>query len=149
MSKVIGIVGSRRKDSEEYLKLVNQKFLSLYEEGDFICSGLCPAGADWFAVLIALNMPWISDPKERKRIYQIALEGLPGIPYEIPPIWFPAKWVVDGVYRRSAGFERNIDIAKKSDDLIAVVADDRTGGTEDTIKKFIKFHGKDNLIIVN
>jgi hypothetical protein len=54
---------------------------------------------------------------------------------------FPANWKKFG---RRAGFVRNTDIAKISTKLIAEVAEDRKGGTEDTISKFIKFqHGQD------
>ena len=41
---------------------------------------------------------------------------------------------------KSAGFTRNTDIARDADVLIACVAKDRTGGTEDTIRKWRKFH---------
>ena len=39
-----------------------------------------------------------------------------------------------------ANYERNTLIARDSDVLIAVVAPDRKGGTEDTIKKWNRFH---------
>lgn len=120
MSKIIGVVGSRRRNSDTDKSLVVEKFFSIYEEGDIICSGLCKTGADKFAL----------DIHEKNFI---------------PCLWFPANWPK---YKLQAGFIRNTDIAKFSDILIACVAEDRTGGTEDTIKKFIEFHGKDNLIII-
>ena len=49
---------------------------------------------------------------------------------------------------RGAGFVRNGDIAKDSDVLIACVAPDRTGGTEDTIKKFLKLKTEKCLFLV-
>jgi len=118
--KTIGIVGSRRRNYfNDYLKVYNQ-FIALYKDGDTICSGLCPEGADAFAVHIAYL-------------------------FNTKTLWFPADWNKHG---RIAGFLRNTDIAKNSDVLIACVAEDRTGGTEDTIKKFIKFHKPQNLYIV-
>ena len=125
---IIGIVGTRRRDSQKDFLQTEKAFLRFYmaevlsgiKEKDTICSGLCPKGGDRFAVILSKK-------------------------YNTKTLWFPAEW---DKYGRSAGFKRNTDIAQKSDILIAVVAKDRTGGTEDTIKKFIKFHGKDNLIII-
>ncbi len=119
--KTIGIVGTRRKNEIWHYRTVEKEFLSHYQPGDRICSGLCKQGADNFAVTLA-------------KVYT-----------KVEPLWFPAEW---SKYGKVAGFKRNTDIAQNSDILIAMVSDDRTGGTEDTIKKFIKFHGKDNLIIL-
>lgn len=119
MAKVIGIIGTRRRDTDLDLKKVNDAFLKVYEEGDQICSGLCPKGADRFAVILASL-------------------------YKSPTIWHPAEW---DKYGRGAGFKRNTYIARDSDVLIVCVAEDRTGGTEDTIRKFIKM-GKTELILV-
>ncbi len=121
--KTIGVVGTRRRDSGKDLFIVQEEFLKHYVKGDRICSGLCPKGADRFAVDMAhiLGIP-------RKKI-----------------LWFPADWPK---YGKIAGFMRNTDIARESDILIACVAKDRKGGTEDTISKFVKFHGDENLIIV-
>lgn len=121
--KTIGVVGSRSRDTEQDFEIVKKKFMEVYAPGDIICSGLCSRGADRFAVIIAdeLNLP------ENERL------------------WFPANW---DKYKKAAGFIRNTDIARESAVLIACVADDRKGGTEDTVKKFIKFHGKENLILV-
>ncbi len=120
MNKVIGIIGSRSRDTEHDYNIVWDAFKKYYNIGDKICSGLCPKGADRFAVSIAQDL-------------------------DIPTIWFPAEW---DKYGRGAGYIRNTDIAKTSDILIACVATDRTGGTEDTIKKFIKLHGEKNLVLV-
>lgn len=105
--KRIGIVGSRRKNHLEYYDAVYRQFFSIYEKGDWIVSGGCPTGGDRFA-----------------RVIQKA--------YSISYLEFPANWHEDG---KAAGFIRNTEIAKWSDVLIACVSDDRTGGTEDTIKK--------------
>lgn len=116
---IIGIVGSRRRDSQTDFEIVEREFLKVYKLGDIICSGLCPKGADRFAVILSNK-------------------------YQIGNLWYPADWKR---YGRGAGFRRNTDIAKSSDVLIACVALDRTGGTEDTIRKYKKL-GKDRLIIV-
>jgi hypothetical protein len=117
--KVIGIVGSRRRDSEADYKAVTKAFSKVYQEGDTIVSGGCPKGGDRFAEVLAerLNVPI--------KIYR-------------------ADWVR---YRRSAGFQRNTDIAQDADVLIACVAPDRKGGTEDTVKKYRKLR-KQRLILV-
>jgi hypothetical protein len=115
----IGIVGSRRRNTkEDYIKVL-EKFTERFIEGDSIVSGGCPKGGDRFAEVIA---------KE----------------YNIPIKIYSADWKLG----KHAGFLRNTDIAKKSDILIACVSEDRKGGTEDTIKKFIKFHGNNNLYLV-
>jgi len=42
--KRIGIVGSRRRNSEEDYRLLEKKFLEIYENGDELVSGGCPKG---------------------------------------------------------------------------------------------------------
>ena len=116
--KWIGIIGSRRRDSKSDFLKVETAFVSVYKEGDRIVSGGCSRGGDRFAEEIAFI---------RK------------VPIKI----YPAEWSKYGV---AAGFIRNSDIAKRSDVLIACVAEDRKGGTEDTIKKFLKT--KTKLILV-
>ena len=121
MSKVIGIVGSRKRDDSISFESVKNAFLKVYQKGDTICSGLCSKGADRFAVILSEQ-------------------------YNTKTIWYPALWTKNGI---SAGYKRNTDIAKMSDILIACVSPDRTGGTEDTIKKYYRYkYGSDNLIIV-
>lgn len=109
---IIGIVGSRRRDTEKDKQIVEKALLEYIEQfGDVtICSGHCPKGADRFAEELAEK-------------------------YKLKTIIYPADW---NKYGNIAGFKRNTDIAKTSDKLIACVAPDRTGGTEDTVKKFIK-----------
>jgi len=120
--KAIGIIGSRHRDSVADYKLVESKFFELYEEGDWIVSGGCPTGGDKFA----------------KEIHQR---------YKIPYLEFPANWDKHG---KAAGFVRNTDIAQYSHILIACVAADRTGGTEDTVKKFTDkfFKSKEDIHLV-
>jgi hypothetical protein len=119
--KKIGIVGSRRRNYFHDLDLVHGAFLEIYEKGDTLVSGGCPKGGDWFAEIIAKI-------------------------YDIPITIYHPDWEKRG---RGAGFVRNTDIAKDSDVLIACVAEDRKGGTEDTIKKFKKFHPDGKLILVD
>ena len=106
--KIIGIVGTRRRDSNVAYIKVKKAFFDIYEEGDWICSGGCKEGGDRFAEVIA---------KEN------------GIPILI----FYPKWAR---LKKGAGFVRNTDIAYRSDILVACVVRERVGGTEDTIMKF-------------
>ena len=115
----IGIIGSRRRNGEEDYDKVLAAFLKIYKEGDTLVSGHCPEGGDLFAEHIAYGL-------------------------NIPIKLYPAEW---GKYGKAAGFKRNGIIAESADVLIACVAKDRTGGTEDTIRKFKKL-GKTDLILV-
>ena len=105
--KVIAIVGSRRRTSNADFEKLKDVFFSIYKDGDRIVSGGCPKGADRFAEIIAKT-------------------------YQIPIMIHYANWNKLG---KRAGFIRNTDIAEDADIIIAVVAEDRLGGTEDTIKK--------------
>ena len=122
MKRII-IIGSRRRNTNEDFLIVEKHFLSIYEKGDLLVSGGCPTGGDKFAeILSAIYNIWIV-------------------------IWYP-KWKMDnGFFRRWAGFERNTIIANNGDILIACVASNRTGGTEDTIKKFKKFMPNGEVIL--
>lgn len=116
--KVIGIVGSRRRNTKEDLEECRKAFLEIYEKGDTLVSGGCPKGGDKFCEIFA---------KE----------------YDIPIKIHKAEW---DKYGKSAGFKRNTYIAEDADILICVVASDRAGGTEDTIKKAEKTNKKIVLI---
>lgn len=118
----IGIIGSRRRNTEEDLKKVTDAFHKLREEyiDATIISGGCTKGGDRFAEIIA------------------CLEKVP------IKIYYP-QWEICG---RIAGFLRNTTIARESDILIAYVHQSRTGGTEDTIKKFKEFHPEGKIILV-
>lgn len=118
-SRRIGIIGSRRRAELEDRTLIMGTFLCVYRIGDTIVSGGCPRGGDAFAEQIA---------------------DFCGIPIKV----HNADWKR---YGRGAGFKRNTYIARDSDILIACVASDRKGGTEDTIRKYIKEHPKGKLII--
>lgn len=104
--KIIGIVGSRRRDRQSDYETVVRVLFTLYEKGDWIVSGGCYKGADKFAEQIAQKA-------------------------SIPMLVIEADW---DRYGRSAGPIRNRDIAQYCDVLIALPSQDRTGGTESTIK---------------
>ena len=115
----IGIIGSRRRNTnKDYIKVV-KAFNRVADGYNMIISGGCPKGGDHFAEMIA-----------KEQMVSITI--------------YYANWCVG----RHAGFLRNKTIAKNSDILIACVAKDRKGGTEDTIKKFKKFHPNGKIILV-
>lgn len=122
--KQIIIIGSRRRNSLIDFIKVAECFLLTYEEGDTIVSGGCPKGGDKFAEIIA-EMHNLTKANGKLKIFR-------------------ADWKRLG---RGAGFVRNTDIAKIGDEVIACVAADRTGGTEDTLKKFKKFHPEGTVIL--
>lgn len=135
MKKTIGIVGSRRRNSvEDYLRVL-AAFNLVYNPGDDIVSGGCPEGADRFAEIIA---------------------GHRGV---TPIIHYPDKSKLDPELLKKAPraayakicYARNKLIALDAFVLIACVADDRRGGTEDTIKHFRRKpdFSADHLIIVD
>lgn len=106
--KTIGVVGSRRRVSREDREYLFAALRERLEPDDRLVSGGCSTGADAWAEMYAQQE-------------QVTIT----IHY--------AKW--KGPAGKAAGFVRNSFIAEDCDILIAVVAEDRTGGTEDTIKK--------------
>lgn len=119
VSKTIGIVGSRRRSWEQdYQKCLN-KFNEIYKPGDKLVSGGCAVGGDFFAYRIASMM---------------------GLSITI----HFADW--NGSDGKRAGFVRNTRIATDCDILIALVAEDRLGGTEDTVKKALAL-GKEVILL--
>jgi len=113
--KCIGIVGSRRRASQEDFEFLRRYIKSIVKDGDTFVSGGCPKGGDRFAETIAKEL---------------------GISIKIHlPDWSKGRY---------AGLERNTYIAKDADVLIALVASDRKGGTEDTLRKF-KAMGKSDF----
>lgn len=108
--KIIGMIGSRRRDSILDRTKLKEAFLRVYTDGDRLVSGGCPSGGDHFAEVLAKHL-------------------------SIPITIHYAKWDKLG---KAAGFIRNTDIAKDADYLIAAAALNRTGGTEDTITKWLK-----------
>ena len=129
--KVIGIVGSRRRNSQEDYNQAEKAFLEIYEKGDSLVSGGCPIGADRFAEIISSKFNVHIDihyPDKTK----LDPEKLPMNP----------KWAYAEI-----NFARNTLIARDCDVLIAQVASDRKGGTEDTILKAQIFKKKIILLV--
>lgn len=130
--KNIGIIGSRRRDTFEDMELCLAAFMAYYnrKNNDRIISGGCKQGGDRFAEIF------------KKR-------------YDIPiKIHYPDKSQLNkemlAINPRRAyaeiNYARNTLIAQDSDILICVVAPDRKGGTEDTIKT-AKSLGKEIIIV--
>lgn len=124
--KYIGIVGSRRRNTFVDHDLVVDALEDVYETGDVMVSGGCKQGADSFAKDIHLNtngavrlIEFLPDSQKREHLIKEK-----NVPHRA------AHAIVNN--------ERNTLIAERSDILIACVASDRKGGTEDTIKKFLK-----------
>jgi hypothetical protein len=141
----IGVVGTRRRDTwEDYIK-VRDVVLSIYEPGDVLVSGGCPKGGDRFAMIIALVLAGWKEEVILFRTHMPALKVL--CEQENAPI--RVYWADWKKYGKAAGILRNTPIARDSTKaLVACVSQDRTGGTEDTIKKFQKFHPKAQLLLV-
>lgn len=116
--KKIGVIGTRKRNTVSDYLVVKETFFEYYQDRDWIVSGHCPTGGDAFAEKIAFD-------------------------YGIPILLFPPK-----KKKREEFFARNTLIAKHSDILIACLVDPheplvdivtrKTGGSEDTIRKFVK-----------
>lgn len=120
---VIGIVGSRRRNTITDKLLVEAALINVLTSTSKECSlvsGGCPQGGDRFAEELA---------EEKDLSIKI----------------HRAEWNKRG---RGAGYYRNTFIANDADVLIACVAPDRLGGTEDTIRKFLAREGHGELILV-
>ena len=118
----IGVVGSRRRNTIKDYQLIEfelTKILKNKNEEFQIISGGCPKGADRFAEQLAEK-------------------------YKLKIIIHKAEW---DKYGKLAGFKRNTYIATDSDILIACVAEDRKGGTEDTIRKYLSLNKKKLILI--
>ena len=144
---ILGIIGSRRRDTRADFELVAAAFRKLSQPGDRIVSGGCASGADRFAEIIALELVkpghytlddlWKMDVRMRHHLIK---------ELGAPIILHHAQWSILG---RRAGFVRNGFIARDADLLIACVAADRTGGTEDCIGKFlVKGKHKEDIHLV-
>lgn len=126
--KRIGVIGTRQRNIRTDYQLVHDAFFEIYEEGDWIVSGGCPKGGDAFSEKISFD-------------------------YGIPILIFPPKKKT-----REEFFARNTSIAKHSNIIIAclirpsesleMVLKRKTGGSEDTLKKFRKFYPDGEIIIV-
>lgn len=132
----VGIVGTRRRDSTRDGTLVMDALRSLLLPLGFdgidrltIVSGGCLTGADRFAEMIAaiMDAPTIIHRPDRT-LYP-----------DTPEPWRSTK----------QNYARNTLVARDSAyALIACVAPDRTGGTEDTIAKWRRYPGRGEPILV-
>jgi len=144
----IGIVGSRRRNSDEdYNKLIYTfdrivgEFLSIYfgQLEVTIVTGDCDEGGDKFAREMADEYKCILDEKKIKHPQtgeEMDFKNHKRFPY----------LTMCGIF-----YSRNEEIAKEPlDYLIALVAPDRKGGTENTIRHFRRLHKdwKDKLVII-
>lgn len=122
--KKIGIIGTRKRNIITDYILVKDAFFEIYEEGDWIVSGHCKKGGDAFAEKIAFD-------------------------YGIPILLFPPKKGKNKKESISELFARNTSVAKTIDVVIACLVNPydesieeilkrKTGGTEDTLRKFVK-----------
>lgn len=132
----IGIIGSRRRDDQEDYLATRRAFVELLHDLQIssrdvtIVSGGCPKGGDRFAEMIA---------KEFRVPTIIHLPDRSMLPEEGKQRYHFAKM----------NYARNTLVANDSDYLIACVSEDRKGGTEDTIKKFLKRPmPKDRVVLV-
>lgn len=125
--KKIGVVGSRRRNEERDFFLVRGRIYLHMRPGDSLVSGGCKEGADHFAEAVY----------EQFKAY---------FPLGQMIIHLPDKTKLDkrlpyrAAYAKIA-YARNELIARDSNILIACVAPDRTGGTENTIKHFLRING--------
>ena len=146
---IIGIVGSRRRNTEkDYLNLI-WKIVELEHNNNTltkkIVTGDCDEGGDKFARKIAndskdieLDIKYKLDPETGEKAKKPFNRCAKQLPYDY--------WTFVGIC-----YARNEEIAKEPlDYLIALVAPDRKGGTENTIKHFKRLHKdwEDKLIIL-
>lgn len=133
----VGVVGSRRRDSDEDYAKVSDAVRKIREKiGNktiMIVSGGAYRGADRFAELIA-----------KQNNYHITIYR---------PQYNKIRYIDDSkkeidLRDKTAPLERNDLIAKQSEILIACVHPDRNGGTEDAVRKFQKYHSEGRLILV-
>lgn len=132
--KIIGIIGSRSRNSEEDFQICYKVFLEHYSWGDSIVSGGAKQGGDNFAERIAELLNF-DEPT-------ILKGGETILPEENKMYIHEADWELLG---KRAGFIRNGYIARDCDILIAVY-DSKSKGTLDTITKTKKLD-KEIIII--
>jgi hypothetical protein len=120
--KVIGIVGSRRRNTMADFDKVVEAFDRVYRSGDRLVSGGCLKGADHVAEMLHYerSIPIKVHYPDKAKLNQELLAVNPKAAYA------------------QINYARNELIARDADVLIACVAKDRKGGTEDTIRRFKK-----------
>ncbi len=127
-NKIIGIVGTRSRNTSAAFNLIEEKFWEIYEEGDIICSGGCPKGGDRCAEAIA------------KR------EGIPIL------IIYPnyKRYKMGGPTVRNGPVAENSDVViacvRRPEEGIEEVLKRKKGGTEDMLKKYVKHKGEKSKI---
>lgn len=133
MSFYLGVVGSRRrdrkKDYEIVFDLIKDSYLN-YGRDLIVVSGGCKEGADSFAEKVCKQL------------------GVPILIYYPDMIEFNSLDINN--YKKKyaiVAYARNTEIAVKSHTLLALVAEDRKGGTEHTIKQFKKLRPTQELLI--
>ena len=74
MNSYIGIIGSRALDYDEDFSLAEDQFFDIYQKGDIIVSGGCPAGGDRLAKLLhtQYNIPYLEFPADWNRLGKAA-----------------------------------------------------------------------------
>lgn len=125
----VGVVGSRRRDEQSDYRIVLDAFLRLLQFSGrrvddlsvVIVSGGCSLGGDRFAEIIAREY------RMQMIIHKPDRDAFPNTPDR----WRSTK----------QNYARNELVARDSRDaLIACVAPDRRGGTEDTIRRWVRIH---------
>lgn len=117
--KTIGIVGSRRRNTANDMVALCVALDKVYEKGDRLVSGGCELGADNMAEKIA---------KKRGITIIIHYPRKDDLDRELSKINYRAAYA-------KIAYARNTLIADDCDILLALCAEDRTGGTEDTVRK--------------
>lgn len=124
----MAIVGSRRraslKDRQIVFDLVDQLKLANPRRRLILVSGACYLGADDFAAQASRAL------------------GIPIKEFPVPKANYPTTWD----YAKAA-YARNLLIAQDAMVGFALVAPDRKGGTEDTVKHFVNL--KKNIYLVD
>ena len=130
--KTIGIIGTRRRDNSNDCDLVINALKGIWSRGDRLVSGGCKQGGDRFAEYIAREwiVPITIHLPDKRQLDPELLELNPKAAY--------AK----------INYARNALVARDADVLIAVVAPDRKGGTENTIESFVHKLDTNGLIEV-
>jgi len=148
MSKVIGVVGSRSRNTKEDYEAVREAFFKEYEPGDSIVSGGCRRGADRFAFLLALE---VADKERFKLLFPSIWTASSQALATLCKEWkapITVHWALWGIYCNAAGSIRNTPIARDAQVLIACCAEGGSPGTSYTIAKFRHFHPEGKLILV-
>jgi len=142
---IIGIVGSRRRNSPKDFGKLILRLRELERETERliekIVTGDCDEGGDEFASEIADMFGYEIDVKHKRDPET----------NQIIPDYINERKHYDYFTFCNICYARNEEIAKEPlDYLIAIVAPDRTGGTEKTIKHFKRLHKdwKEKLIIL-